>query len=67
MATPVPRLRDFSVGDTVKLKGAMTDPATPLYIGNITDNGYYQLWKSKKAFDQGKPWDHAAAGSHGAQ
>ena len=49
MATPVPRLRDFSVGDTVKLKGAMTDPATPLYIGNITDNGYYQLWKSKKA------------------
>ena len=64
MASPIKRLRNFSVEDTVKLKGALTDKTEPLFIGRIQDDGYYQLWKNQKSFDQGKPWDHLAAESH---
>ncbi len=64
MASPIKRLRNFSVEDTVKLKGALFDKTEPLFIGRIQDDGYYQLWKNQKSFDQGKPWDHLAAGSH---
>lgn len=64
MASPTTRLRQFCVGETVKLKGALFDKAEPVFIGRIQDDGYYQLWKNQKSFDQGKPWDHLAAGSH---
>lgn len=64
MANPTKRLLNFKEGEFVKLKGALTEKAEPLFIGQIQDDGYYLLWKSKKAFDQGKPWDHLAAGSH---
>ena len=64
MASPIKRLRNFSVENTVKLKGALTEKAEPLFIGQIQDDGYYLLWKSKKAFDQGRPWDRMASGSH---
>lgn len=64
MASPPTRLRDFQVGDTVKLKGALIETTEPLFIGHIQEDGYYLLWRSKKGFEQGKPWAHMAAGSH---
>ena len=64
MASQNTRLRQFRVGETVKLKWALTNKTEPLFIGRIQDDGYYQLWKNQKSFDQGRPWDHLAAGSH---
>ncbi len=57
------RIRDFSIGDTVVLKGAGTEKFSALFIGDIKD-GYYYLWRSKERFLDGKFWDHVAAGSH---
>lgn len=64
MANPTKRLLNFKEGEFVKLKGALFDKTEPVFIGRIQDDGYYQLWKNQKSFDQGKPWDHLAAGSH---
>lgn len=56
------RLRDFQVGDTVVLEGALAT-SEPLYIGG--DDGRYRLlWISEAAAKSGKPWDVMAAGSH---
>lgn len=56
------RLRDFQVGDTVVLDGALATPV-PLYIGG-EDGRYRLLWQNKSAALSGKPWDVMASGSH---
>lgn len=61
---PTKVLNHFTVGDTVTLKGAMIYKASPLFIGGINEDGYYLLWKSAEHHQAGKPWEHAASGSH---
>jgi hypothetical protein len=59
------KLRDFTVGDTVVLKGALS-PDRAFFIGDIK-NGYYLLWENKKARLEDKPWASMALASHEAE
>ncbi|MFZ4539825.1 hypothetical protein [Propionivibrio sp.] len=59
------KLRDFKIGDSVKLKGAQAS-AKPLLIGDISREGRYELWLNRESRDAGQPWAHSAAGSHEA-
>lgn len=60
----MPRISSFEIGDTITLKGAGTEKFPALFIGGINEDGYFLLWKNAEHHQAGKPWEHAAAGSH---
>ncbi len=60
------KLREFSVGDTVVLKGAGIEKVSALFIGKMHEE-YFLLYRSKQDFESGKFWEHAASGSHQAE
>ena len=58
-ASPTPRLRHASPGDTVKLSGL----PWPLFHGGEL-GGYALLYRSEKSYLTGKPWESMACLSH---
>jgi hypothetical protein len=56
------RLRDFRVGDTVRLVGAASNE-TAFFIGDFQD-GRVLLWLNKADRLADRQWACAAAGSH---
>lgn len=65
MQSPPSRLRDFTVGDRIILKGAAIEKSAALSILEIKD-GYYLCWKDPDQKEH-RLWDHAASGCHLAE
>lgn len=55
-------LGKLTVGDFLTLHGIMRQPDIDVFYGDVSKDGSYALlWKSAKAYLDGKPWDIMAA------
>ena len=73
---PETRLRSFKVGDTVILRGALSDSMEnarqikvkggfkPLTVMEINSEGYYLLYRDPKHHAEGAMCDHYTSGDH---
>ena len=73
---PTIRLRDFKIGDRVRLIGAESGPrqikgndsmSKPLTVMDIDEDGYYHLFRDENRFYEGLLWDHYASPDHLAE